>query len=96
MYKYTLANFEIIGWKSWTCEESWEDHKDRNGDSSAHISVCYLYVLNLCGCKTTPVHFQKLYMFLEKTAFMKLYKIQILILTIFSISFCTPTSFDSY
>lgn len=56
MYKYTLANFEIIGWKSWTCEESWEDHKDRNGDSSAHISVCYLYVLNLCGCKTTPVH----------------------------------------
>lgn len=48
---HILTNFEIIGWKCRTCKETREDHEDGYRDSPAHITISYLYVLYLCGCK---------------------------------------------
>lgn len=48
---HILTHFEIVCWKCRTCKETREDHEDGYRDSPAHITISYLYVLYLCGCK---------------------------------------------
>lgn len=44
-----ITYFEVGGFQGWAGEQSGKYHVDGDGEASAHVTLCYLDILNLCG-----------------------------------------------